>query len=49
VFAEASHREADQHLRGRNAHENGEAPKAGAGGWASTAPRQAPMDKGGLF
>jgi DNA polymerase-4 len=50
VFAEASHREADQRRRGqRNAHGNDEAPKAGAGGWASTAPRQALIDEGGLF
>jgi DNA polymerase-4 len=50
VFAEASHREADQRRRGRrNAHGNDEAPKAGAGGWTSTAPRQALIEEGGLF
>jgi DNA polymerase-4 len=49
VFAEASHRESDQRRRGRNAHENGEAPKAGAGGRTPTTPRQALLDRGGLF
>ena len=49
VFAEASHREADQRRRRRNAHENDEAPKAGAGGWTSTAPRQVLLDKDALF
>ena len=49
VFAEANHREADQRRRGRNAHGHDEAPKAGAGGWTSAAPKQVPIDEGGLF
>jgi hypothetical protein len=49
VFAEASHREAGQRRRGRNAHGNDETPNAGAGGWMSATPRLPLTEEGGLF